>query len=812
MKGKPIVVIIFFVLFTCLVFGNYKLVRTKYFDIVFSEGLDSKAFVLSKKADEVYEKLANELNCTLKTRPKVYLVGGNDFANGYANPLTNTIVIYVNDVDPLVITPNYEDWVVFCFVHELTHLFLMNKLSTYIEPLSIFGQTVCVALQSVLTPMYLHEGLATYFETYLTGFGRGNDPLFKTYIEKAKETDVGLRYASSLTTSRWLAGGASYVQGYSLLKKIEEDYSHQKVVELVERFSENPLRPFGITLKETVGKEFLGSWLEKDKRVGKNQDFSKLFLWPSKVDLNAWRIYYVAQKYSSQEALYYCDALSKEEFKVLDLQNCVSFSVSKSGKVAVARYVSAGNSVVSQLYVHSGTTFKLPVQNIVDLDWINDHKLVLIRQQNGSRFIDVYDLLQRKITRIFGPYENLIPLQITADERRIIFTGKVETNIGLFMLNSDGKLYKLDCDGNAKLSPKLVEDKLYFCAENFDKIQVFMLDLNDMTLWNLGGQDFVSAVVYENEVFGVQIVPGGYRFASQPVEPSFVRNLRWIEFDQLFPQESFVLDAEKYFDLLKYRFWFPVGYFDETGWFLGTLIGFWNDAVDETLFLQVGWSDFGPSFKVDVTFDKAADLYFSYAFSPKDQTLNGQFAVPLYLNRGLKNEVVLTKFGVTLKAEQGFEPLLSCKYSIGTVGGKIHGLSVPEIELWLNLMPKPNVGFSRSFLLVNSLVMFAVNTDFETLKYVWNLTLPRLRFNLGSKDGFWNMDGMNLSFGCITEINRLYEFGFDGYVKTTFYFDFLYQIPMPVFIMVGVKDNKPYFRIGIENILNALRVRKKAML
>jgi len=108
--------------------GTFNAVSTKHLDILYDDGLELAAHRLHRVADEIFERFMLEFKSPPRTRPRVYLLR-SDLSNGYANTVNNTIVIYVSDMNPYQFTPKYEDWVVFCFVHELAHIFLANQFS-----------------------------------------------------------------------------------------------------------------------------------------------------------------------------------------------------------------------------------------------------------------------------------------------------------------------------------------------------------------------------------------------------------------------------------------------------------------------------------------------------------------------------------------------------------------------------------------------------------------------------------------------------------------------------------------------------------
>jgi len=224
--------------------GKFSLIKTRYVDIVYEPSQIRHAVILSESADRIYEELVSISGLKAAKRVRVYIVDNVAFANGYANPVNNVIVIYPNDIDPSDFSPNYKDWVTFCFAHELAHIFLSNSFAPYVQPLSIFGHAVAAAVQSSMIPTYLQEGFAIYVETKVTGSGRGIDSRFKSYQEAAKLTPVGLRYAASPVSGYYLPGGASYVQGFSFLDYFEQKYGTSELMSSIEKFLSNPIAGF----------------------------------------------------------------------------------------------------------------------------------------------------------------------------------------------------------------------------------------------------------------------------------------------------------------------------------------------------------------------------------------------------------------------------------------------------------------------------------------------------------------------------------------------------------------------------------------
>ncbi len=798
-----------FLLIYCAAFsaGKFKLIRTLWVDIAYEQGLERHALILSEKADEIYQKISNEFGFTLDPRPTVYLIDKTDIANGYANPLNNIIVIYPNEIDPYIFIPKYDQWVSFCFSHELTHLFLANAFSPYFSFTSIFGHPVVAAIQSLFTPLYLHEGVAVYYETFLSNSGRGRDSLFEEFIHQAKYTDVGLKYASSLNTRRWLPGGAAYVQGFSLLNSIEEKYGHEKVMELVKKFTQDPLAGFYRALKNSGLKDDLQNWLAKPPQPQEIGKISEVLMYPSKIDINAWRIYYIAKKYNSEEAIYYYDTFTHEHVKLLDVDNVVSFSVNRTRMIAIARYVQDKSSTTSRLYLYSGTVKDLGIEKVVDLSWMNDFELAMIRQdESGRRFIDIYDLRDRKLKRIFGPDRSIIPLQITAFDGRIVFTAKIDEQIDLFEIDQNRSMNRLTNDGYAKLSPKLFSDELYFCADYSGKFDLYSLNINSKKISKMNVEGAISAVFLNDLVYSFKVVPGGFSIFEQPAKPEFMANSKTCTFEYLPAEPVKIQDAESYYDSVKLRFVLPFPYLSfNTGldYGAGVGLGFWDDLMDTSMIFGCVWS--WEKWMAQFMIKSHSDASLTVNFNQKNDvfTLSTQLDVPFYVNRGLLNEKFDLILGAVLDQRMFIDPQVRVVYTLGKVGGRLHQITLPDVMIWSDLLPNLSAGFAKAFLLKDIVFRFYSQVKLTDFQYGADLFIPGPSIDFGTVDGFFAIDGVDFSPGFRVKIYSD-EIGYDAWFKVTVNSHLIYQVPILFSITMGIRDSKGYLNFSIENVLSSL--------
>lgn len=778
--------------------GIFNMLSTKYLDILYDDGLMRAAYRLSQKADEMFENFVAEFKISLRKRPRAYLLK-SDLSNGYANPLNNVIVIYMNDMNPYQFTPNYEDWVIFCFRHELAHLFLANKFSPYIEKLSVFGHSIAAAVQSILTPMYLHEGVAIFYESKGHNEGRANDVLFDLYKRNALATDIGLRYASSINTTRFTPGGASYTLGYAMLETVERK-QEDTVTKLVDNFSKDPLTTVYRHLKKFISPEELRKeWSNVEPRFD-GERLTELSLLPSKLNVELWRVYYIFRGYDGASAIYFYDVFEGKSHKLVEVSNIVSFSVNSKREIAIVRMTVQEGRYVSKLLLWNGSVTELNLNHPIDVSWLNDEKLVLIVQENDARKIKILDVGKSLVHDVAIP-NDLTPLQITASKNRIVFTAKKDNSIDLYLLDNE-KLFKLTNDGMTKLSPIILDEAVYFVSERKGELRACKLDLFTNRLYEFGVNKCISAVEHEGYIFSIKPLPGGYALFREDgkvvdqrvVESKLVLGNDWLKL------EDVGLTSTRYYDTMKLRFLVPFPWADliQKDFGAGVAVGFWDDLTDNVLvgtFVKTINKSYG-----QLLFNSSGGLALSLSM------LNQKLMIDLIVSgnkpKGLKNDVFSVVMGLDVSSEKT-TPKLAFGYALGKVGGLIHLKTFADFSFTIKVLPAMYFELSKAFSFNGLLFRISGGLGLQGPAYTMEMVLPTIRTNLGSFDGFLALDGFAMSFGMLRGVDEEYwaRLYFNGHIS--------YQVPLLAYIKLGLKNEKFFVQIGFEEILSSLlRVKK----
>ncbi len=158
-------------------FTQLRVVKTKYFEIIFPEQSSETAYALTQFADRDYERIQALLGIHPDVGPiPVTITPQTDRFNGYMNPLPYPHIVLYD-------TPMDLEWTSFSypleslFIHELTHAISLESRTPFFQGLhTLFGGWVMPTALS--TPLFMVEGVTVSFES-LDGFGRANDPLVK---------------------------------------------------------------------------------------------------------------------------------------------------------------------------------------------------------------------------------------------------------------------------------------------------------------------------------------------------------------------------------------------------------------------------------------------------------------------------------------------------------------------------------------------------------------------------------------------------------------------------------------------------------
>ncbi len=214
---------------------DWRQADTDHFVITYPERLSGPVVErAAASAERAWDLLSRRFVVGPDDRVQLLLTDHADVANGFATPFPfNRITIFVSPPLDGSNISHFDDWLELVITHELVHTFhleLKGTLGTVLR--GIFGRLpgAWPVFPSASTPTWFVEGLATYYESQLTGAGRvrgtWHDMVLRT---AALEGVLGPVDQVSGSTPRWPHGNRPYVFGSSFLQHVSERYGEEAV-------------------------------------------------------------------------------------------------------------------------------------------------------------------------------------------------------------------------------------------------------------------------------------------------------------------------------------------------------------------------------------------------------------------------------------------------------------------------------------------------------------------------------------------------------------------------------------------------------
>lgn len=216
---------------------RFQRIETSHFIIYFHPGEAGTARRLARVAEETWQALREALGPTVPVRTHVVLADQSDSANGWATPLPyDTIVLSATWPAGFESIGHADDWLRVVFTHEFTHIVHLDRSRGYARAVKgLFGR-VPLAFPNLFEPTWEIEGLATYFESAITGQGRlyAND--FRAIErEPARRGAVFPLSQANGGLIAWPGGTASYAYGLGFHDYLAERFGADRMRALVER-------------------------------------------------------------------------------------------------------------------------------------------------------------------------------------------------------------------------------------------------------------------------------------------------------------------------------------------------------------------------------------------------------------------------------------------------------------------------------------------------------------------------------------------------------------------------------------------------
>ena len=202
---------------------DWRQFSTQHFVVTYPAPLDDVAQRAAAMAERAYGQLADRFVDTPGTPIQLLLTDHADIANGFATPIPyNRVTIFTRPpVDGGSIS-YFDDWLEMVITHELVHTFQLDMTGTLGKVVrTVLGRlpTAWPVFPSGAAPTWLLEGLATYYESELTGAGRVKGTWQEMVMRaSALAGEFGSVAQVSGNSPVWPAGNRAYVYGARYLE------------------------------------------------------------------------------------------------------------------------------------------------------------------------------------------------------------------------------------------------------------------------------------------------------------------------------------------------------------------------------------------------------------------------------------------------------------------------------------------------------------------------------------------------------------------------------------------------------------------
>jgi hypothetical protein len=194
---------------------RFRQLRTAHFTIYFHAGEES----LAGRLASIVEEVRLEVGAAFQTAPPgmthVILTDQSEVANGWATPIPrDTVFLYATAPSGAEFIGNTEDWLRLVFTHEFVHIVHLDRSGGWARVArGVFGRTPLV-FPNLWLPQWQVEGIATWFESTLTGAGRRSAGDFRAIerVTARERRPIPLDRASGGLVS-WPDGYAAYAAG-----------------------------------------------------------------------------------------------------------------------------------------------------------------------------------------------------------------------------------------------------------------------------------------------------------------------------------------------------------------------------------------------------------------------------------------------------------------------------------------------------------------------------------------------------------------------------------------------------------------------
>ncbi len=239
---------------------SWRTLDTEHFRVTFPTHLEDLGRRAAERAEWAHAQLSEQFIAAPRGIIDLVLTDHIDVSNGFASPLpSNRITIYARPPIDSFGLAYFDDWLEHVIAHELTHIFHIDRPGRYGFFRKLFGRVP--VFPAIATPLWNIEGIATWYESALTGTGRVHGTFHKMVLRTAalegRFESIGQAGGNS---PQWPGGTRAYAYGSLFFEHLIQKYGRDRLIAFVKAV-ENQWIPYRLN---AAGRSAFGTTLTSE--------------------------------------------------------------------------------------------------------------------------------------------------------------------------------------------------------------------------------------------------------------------------------------------------------------------------------------------------------------------------------------------------------------------------------------------------------------------------------------------------------------------------------------------------------------------
>ncbi len=213
---------------------SWRTLDTEHFRVTFPAHLEDLGRMAAERAEWAHAQLSEQFIAPPRGIIDLAVTDHIDISNASATPWpSNRIIIFARPPTDSFGLAYFDDWLELAIVHELTHIFHIDRPSRYRSKL--LGRVpIPLSFPAFTTPRWVIEGIAVWYESALTGTGRVHGTFHKMVLRTAalegRFESIGQAGGNS---PQWPGGTRWYAYGSLFFEHLIQKYGRDRMIAFV---------------------------------------------------------------------------------------------------------------------------------------------------------------------------------------------------------------------------------------------------------------------------------------------------------------------------------------------------------------------------------------------------------------------------------------------------------------------------------------------------------------------------------------------------------------------------------------------------